>query len=58
MILPILSLFLLFPAYAGVIPLANAGYDVKNAFPRVCGGDPDFPACFFVSGGFSPRMRG
>ena len=27
-------------------------------FPRVCGGDPDFPAVEYVRIGFSPRVRG
>ena len=30
----------LFPAYAGVIPVSHVFEEHFDAFPRVCGGDP------------------
>ena len=49
---------LLFPAYAGVILTLSAGVNTRDAFPRVCGGDPGRGPGGYIHLRFSPRMRG
>ena len=51
-------LIALFPAHAGVIPLAEQLSNGANPFPRACGGDPTTDHAERVSCDFSPRMRG
>ena len=52
------DLFSLFPAYAGVIPMAYVAGYVTKTFPRICGGDPDAVASRLFENHFSPHMRG
>ena len=52
------DLFSLFPAYAGVIPMAIGLMGLVKAFPRICGGDPEGHALEVAIQGFSPHMRG
>ena len=48
----------LFPAYAGVILMQHTRLNRWQAFPRVCGGDPERVVIEEVTYDFSPRMRG
>ena len=50
--------FVLFPAYAGVIPGGLYGRQQVCAFPRICGGDPIVFENKTATAGFSPHMRG
>ena len=52
------DLFSLFPAYAGVILRTGRKRGDKNAFPRICGGDPSTFYNLIGSDIFSPHMRG
>ena len=52
------DLFSLFPACAGVIPMAQKFYHEPEAFPRMCGGDPPHQALKYAVKGFSPHVRG
>ena len=49
---------LLFPAYAGVIPVLSALPATTPTFPRPRGGDPYYYCCLMASMAFSPPMRG
>ena len=46
------------PAYAGMIPFADAEVDLAACAPRVCGDDPDWRRRDPERYGCSPRMRG
>ena len=48
----------LFPARAGVIPIARTKETDATSFPRACGGDPLGWAIGDVLDTFSPRVRG
>ena len=48
----------LFPARAGVIPIARTKETDATSFPRACGGDPDWAAVNLHFKRFSPRVRG
>ena len=47
-----------FPAYAGVIPMARINAEYDRRVPRVCGGDPLLWKTKPRYGKCSPRMRG
>ena len=52
------DLFSLFPAYAGVIPIAEVALVTDWTFPRIRGGDPiDTPPQRYKAP-FSPHTRG
>ena len=48
----------LIPAHAGVIPGIPRFSAAKTAYPRACGGDPNFTPNALVINPLSPRMRG
>ena len=48
----------LFPAYAGVIPMAATIEEDKYTFPRTRGGDPGGTVLSSWENGFSPHTRG
>ena len=50
--------FILFPAYAGVIPSFLAVAVFSLSFPRIRGGDPKFKNMHRTVTGFSPHTRG
>ena len=52
------DLFSLFPAYAGVIPVAPALAGVAVTFPRIRGGDPAAKYLDKARRLFSPHTRG
>ena len=52
------DLFSLFPAYAGVIPMAQKYFHEPEAFPRIRGGDPKTKRINIQSKPFSPHTRG
>ena len=48
----------LFPAHAGVFPLARVGRNNEYTLPRARGGISEVPAGYARIGGSSPRTRG
>ena len=50
--------WVLFPAHAGVIPMAQKHFHEPDAFPRTRGGDPISKGEMLDKWRFSPHTRG
>ena len=55
---PMVACPVVFPAYAGVIPVDETILKALASVPRVCGGDPDDISKVFLNLECSPRKRG